>query len=130
LIVLDASAAIDWLLHTPAGLRIERRIYSRGESLHAPHLIDVEIAHVLRRLAREGAISADSAARMIDDLLHLRLMRHPHSVLLPRIWQLRGNLSSYDASYIALTERLGATLITRDSRLSSSPGHTASVEIF
>jgi predicted nucleic acid-binding protein len=130
LIVLDASAAIDWLLRTPAGLRIDRRIYSRDESLHAPHLIDVEISHVLRRLVREGEISADRAGQVIEDLLVLRLTRYPHWMLLPRIWKLRNNLSAYDAAYVALAEQLGATLISRDSKLSSAPGHTASVEIF
>ena len=130
MIVLDASAAIDWLLRTPAGLRIDRRIYSRDESLHAPHLIDVEISHVLRRLVREGEISADRAGQVIEDLLVLRLTRYPHWMLLPRIWKLRNNLSAYDAAYVALAEQLGATLISRDSKLSSAPGHTASVEIF
>jgi predicted nucleic acid-binding protein len=130
LIVLDASAAIDWLLRTPAGLRIDRRIYSRDESLHAPHLIDVEISHVLRRLVREGEISADRAGQVIEDLLVLRLTRYPHWMLLPRIWKLRNNLSAYDAAYVSLAEQLGATLISREFKLSSAPGHTASVEIF
>jgi predicted nucleic acid-binding protein len=130
LIVLDASAVVDWLLHTPAGLQIEKRIYSRNESLHAPHLIDVEVAQVLRRLAREGAISEDRAGQAIQDLLDLRLTRYPHFVLLPRIWQLRNNLSAYDAAYVALAEELNATLFTRDAGMSSTPGHSASIELF
>ena len=130
MIVLDASAAVDWLLQTPAGLRIERRIYSRNESLHAPELLDLEVAQVLRRLVREGAVSANRAGQTIQDLLDLRLTRYPHFVLLPRIWQLRHNLSAYDAAYIALAEKLGGTLLSRDTRLSSAPGHTASIELF
>lgn len=132
MIVLDASAAVDWLLHTPAGLRIERRIFSRhgSESLHAPHLIDVEVAQVLRRLAREGTVSASRVAQAIQDLLDLRLTRYPHFVLLPRIWQLRNNLSAYDAAYVALAEQLDATLITRDAGMSSAPAHSVAIELF
>ncbi len=130
MIVLDASAAVDWLLHTPAGLRIERRIYSRRDTLHAPHLIDVEVAQVLRRLARENAVSEQRASQAIQDLLDLRLTRYPHFVLLDRVWQLRNNLSAYDAAYVALAEQLDAPLLSRDSRLSSAPGHAAHIELF
>ncbi|HEY3974465.1 MAG TPA: type II toxin-antitoxin system VapC family toxin [Candidatus Sulfotelmatobacter sp.] len=130
MIVLDASAAVDWLLHTPAGLRIETRIYSQNESLHAPHLIDVEVGQVLRRLAREGTVSTNRAAQAIQDLLDLRLARYPHFVLLPRIWQLRNNFSAYDAAYVALAEELNATLVTRDAGMSSAPGRSVSIELF
>jgi predicted nucleic acid-binding protein len=129
-IVLDASAAVDWLLQSPPGLRIERRIYSRNESLHAPHLIDLEVAQVLRRLVHENTISAPRAGQAIQDLLDLRVTRYPHFVLLPRIWQLRHNLTAYDAAYVALAEELGAALISRDSRLASASGHSASIELF
>jgi predicted nucleic acid-binding protein len=128
-IVLDASAAVDWLVQTPAAQRIESRIFSRKQSLHAPELLDLEVAQVLRRLAREGALSAARAEQAIQDLLDLRLTRYPHSVLLPRIWQLRHNLSAYDAAYVVLAEKLGATLLTRDARLATAAGHTANVEV-
>ena len=130
MIVLDASAAVDWLLQTRAGLEIEKRIYSRGESLHAPHLLDVELTQVLRRLVREHMIEAKRADEAIADLLQLRVARYPHFVFLPRIWQLRHNLTAYDAIYIALAERLNATLITRDARLSNASGHAARIEVF
>ena len=130
MIVLDASAAIDWLLQTAAGQRIEQRIYSHSESLHAPHLLDLEVGQVLRRLVREGAISALRADQAIEDLLDLRIVRYPHFVLLPRIWQLRHNLSAYDAAYVALAEKLDACLITRDARLASASGHAAPIELF
>lgn len=81
MIVLDASAAIDWLLQTAAGQRIERRIYSHNESLHAPHLLDLEVGQVLRRLVREGSVSTDRADQAIEDLLDLRITRYPHFVL-------------------------------------------------
>jgi predicted nucleic acid-binding protein len=129
-IVLDASAALDWLLRTPAGQKIEVRLYSRNESLHAPHLLDLEITQVLRRLLREQKLSLVRATQILSDLMDLRMIRYPHSLLLPRIWQLRHNLSAYDAAYIALAETLGAPLITRDGRLSSASGHTATVELF
>jgi predicted nucleic acid-binding protein len=129
-IVLDASAAIDWLLQTAAGKRIEQRIYSHNESLHAPHLLDLEISQILRRLVREGSVSADRGDQAIEDLLDLRITRYPHFVLLPRIWQLRHNLSAYDAAYVVLAEKLGARLVTRDSRLASASGHAAPIELF
>jgi predicted nucleic acid-binding protein len=129
-IVLDASAAIDWFLQTPAGQRIENRIYSRNESLHAPHLLDLEVGQVLLRLVREVAVSARRADQAMQDLLDLQVTRYPHFVLLPRIWQLRHNLSAYDAAYVVLAEQLGATLITRERRLASASGHAAPTELF
>jgi predicted nucleic acid-binding protein len=129
-IVLDASAVVDWLLQTGAGLQIEKRIYSRNESLHSPHLLDLEVAQVLRRLVREGTISARRGDEALDDLVALRLARYPHFVFLPQIWQHRHNLSPYDAAYVVLAERLAAPLITRDARLSAASGHAARVELF
>ena len=130
MIVLDASAAVDWLLQTSAGQRIENRIYSRNETLHTPHLLDLEVTQVLRRLLLHGVVTAHRADEAVRDLLDLRINRYPHFVLLPRIWQLRNNFSAYDAAYIALAENLGAALVTRDGRLASASGHAASVELF
>ncbi len=130
MIVLDASAAIDWLLETAVGQQIEKRIYSRGESLHAPHLLDVEVAQVLRRLVRESAVSAPRADQAILDLLDLRITRYPHFIFLPRIWRFRHNFSAYDAAYLALAEKLGATLLTRDSCLSSPFARGVKIELF
>ncbi len=131
MIVLDASAAVDWLLQTPAGVRIEHRIYLRSETLHAPHLLDLEVVQVLRRLVREGVILLQRAEEAWNDLLDLRVTRYPHRVLLPGIWQLRDNFSAYDASYIVLAERLGAALVTRDGRLAAAASVQAAwVELF
>ena len=130
MIVLDASAAVDWLLQTSAGQSIERRIYSRNETLHAPHLLDLEVTQVLRRLALQRVLSVHRANEAVRDLLDLRITRYPHLVLLPRIWQLRHNFSAYDAAYVVLAEKLGATLLTRDARLASVTGHVALVELF
>lgn len=83
MIVLDASAVLDWHLQTPAGERIEARIYSRSESLHAPHLLDLEVAQVLRRLEREHAITPRRADEAIDDLLSLAITRYPTTCFFP-----------------------------------------------
>jgi predicted nucleic acid-binding protein len=130
MIVLDASAAVDWILRTPAGMRIEERLYSGDESLHAPHLLDLEVTQVLRRLARQGIIGGSRAEQAIRDLLDLRIHRYPHFVFLTRIWQLRNNLSAYDAAYVVLAQELKATLVTRDGRLVSASGNAAKVEVF
>jgi predicted nucleic acid-binding protein len=129
-IVIDASAAIEWLLHSAAGWSIENRIYADRESLYAPQVLDLEVAQTLRRLVRERAVSAERAEDALSDLLALRILRHPHSPLLPRIWQLRHNLSAYDAAYVALAERLDAALLTRDKRLAASSGPMARIELF
>lgn len=129
MIVLDASAAVDWLLQTSRGRDIENRIYSHNESLHAPHLLDVEVSQVLRRLVREKSVAEDRAEEAIGDLRDLRLTRYPHFLLLPRMWQLRQTLSAYDAAYVALTEALDATLVTCDARIASASGHHANVEV-
>jgi len=130
MIVLDASAAVDWLLQSPAGQRIEQRIYARNETLHTVHLLDVEFAQVMRRLVREGTLTPGRAQEAIDDLTALRVTRYAPVLLLNQIWRLRQNLSAYDAAYVALAETLKAPLITRDRRLAAAPGHKAAIEAF
>lgn len=128
MIVVDASAVLEVLLQTPAGARVSRRIFAPGVTLHAPHLLDVEVAQVLRRYARSGAISSDRGAEALADLADLPISRYPHFVLLPRIWQLRHNVTAYDAAYLALAEALDAPLLTRDRALASA-GSGARVEV-
>ncbi len=130
MIVLDASAVVDWLLQTPSGQRIEQRIYARNDSLHTVHLLDVEFTQVLRRLVREGTLARKRAEEAMEDLIAVRVTRYAPVVLLHRIWQLRQNLSAYDAAYVALAEELSASLITRDQKLAAAPGHTATIEVF
>jgi predicted nucleic acid-binding protein len=130
MIVLDTSAAVDWLLQTPTGQRIDHRIYVHSDTLHTVHLIDVEFTQVMRRLVREKTLTARRAEEAIEDLGALRITRYAPALLLRRIWQLRQNLSAYDASYVALAEELKAPLITRDRGIAAAPGHSASVEVF
>jgi predicted nucleic acid-binding protein len=130
MIVIDTSAAIDWMLQTPTGQRIAHRIFSRGETLHTVHLLDLEFLQVLRRLVRERTLTARRAEEALEDLGAVRVTRYAPSLLLRRVWQLRSNLSAYDASYVALAEELKAPLITRDRRIAAAPGHSALVEVF
>ncbi len=130
MIVIDASAMIEVLLVTPAAIRIEERIFSPAETLHAPHLLDLEVAQVLRRYCASGDMSAERAQEALSDLAILGVVRYPHDVFLPRVWELRQNVTAYDAAYVALAEELSAPLLTRDGRLASAPGHHAVVEVF
>jgi len=110
------------LLGTPAGRAAEGRLFGRRASLYAPHLMDVEVANVLRRYWTTGDLELGRAAEAIADLADLPITRHEHALLLPRIWQLRGNLTAYDATYVALADALDATLVTRDARLARGAG--------
>lgn len=129
MIVLDASVVVELLLRTADASRIEARVFGMGEALHAPHLMDVETSHVLRRYALAGDLTPSRAAAALEVLAVMPLVRHAHTAMLPRIWALRENLTSYDAAYVALAEGLDATLLTRDARLARTKGHRARVEL-
>ncbi|MCK6451044.1 MAG: type II toxin-antitoxin system VapC family toxin [Alphaproteobacteria bacterium] len=125
---MDASAVLEVLLRTPAASAIEKRLFTPQQTLHAPHLLDVEVAQVLRRYAMTGQAEADRCRAALDDLADFPLRRYPHDFLMARIWNLRANLTAYDAAYVALAETLDATLLTRDRRLATTPGHLARIE--
>ena len=129
MIVVDASAIVETLLRTPAAAALEHRLFDRGDTLHAPHLLYIEVAHALRRLAARQELDDDRGRMALADLMALRLNRYPHDPLLLRVWQLKNNLSSYDAVYIALAESLDAPLVTRDRRLAGAAGHFARIEL-
>ena len=128
MIVVDASALLEFLLQTPIGARIEARLSGEDE-LHAPHLVDVEVCQGLRRLVRTGEVSAGRAREAIEDLTDLDLHRHFHLDLLDRAWALRNNLSAYDAVYVALAEAIDAPIVTCDGPLARTPGHRARFEV-
>ncbi len=122
MIVLDASALVELILNTPTGQLIAARIADPAEGVHAPHLADVEVAQALRRYVRDRTINADAATVALDDFRALDLQRHAHEPLLDRVWELRQNLTAYDAVYVALAEVLDAPLLTCDGPLSRAPG--------
>lgn len=129
MIVVDASAVLETLLRTPAARAVERRLFDPSETLHAPYLLDVEVAQVVRRYAANGEIDDGRGRAALADLADFPLHRYPHDFLLPRVWDLRNNLTAYDAVYVALAEALDATLLTRDKRLAGAPGHQARIEL-
>ena len=132
MLVVDASAVTELLLGRSAGDAVAEELRNHEFDLHAPHLLDVEVVSALRRLVAAGHVTAERAAEAIDDLLALPLDRHVHHVLVPRIWELRENLSAYDATYVALAEAVadeGAPLITADARLARAAGALSRVRV-
>jgi predicted nucleic acid-binding protein len=127
-IVLDASALLEFLLQTPLGTRVEARLFRDDDEFHSPHLVDVEVTQGLRRLVRAGEVSPERAAEAIADLADLDLHRHPHIDLLTRAWKLRENVTAYDAMYVALAEALDAPIVTCDAPLARAPRHRARIE--
>jgi predicted nucleic acid-binding protein len=131
LIVIDASAEVAILLNIGQGVEgIRSRIARPGETLHIPHLFEIEVLHALRSLTLRGTVSSERARLALDRLRNTRFVRYPHTALTERIWELRGNLTAYDAAYIALAEALDAPLVTTDARLARASGIRAAVEVF
>ena len=118
---------VEVLLRTAIGMDALERLMAEPDGMHVPHLLDVEVAHVLRRLVLTGELSTPDAEFAVEALAQLRLDRHAHILLLPRVWELRNSLSAYDAVYVALAEALNTPLITCDAKLSRSHGHRANI---
>ena len=129
MIVLDASVVLEVLLRTPAARKIEGRIFAKKQTLHAPHLLDLEVAQVLRRYSAAGELGGERGRLALEDLADFPIDRYPHDLFLPRIWELRNTVTAYDASYIALAEALSAPLFTRDRRLAAALGPPAIIEL-
>jgi predicted nucleic acid-binding protein len=119
---------LEVLLRTPSAAFVEARLFGE-RTLHAPHLLDLEVAQVLRRYERAGELTVARGRQALNDLAAFRIERYPHHLFLSRIWSLRANATAYDACYLALAEALDAPLLTSDRRLASVPGHAASVEV-
>ena len=129
MIVVDASALLELLLGTERAEAVAARTLTPGERLHAPHLLDVEVAQSLRRLVQLRQLSPARAEQALDDFADLPVERHAHGALLQRMWQLRESASAYDAAYLALAEALDVPLLTCDGKLARSHGHDAKVEL-
>ncbi len=121
MIVLDASAAVDLVLDTtPHSTEVAAHLLEHAGEVHAPHLLDAEVGHALRRFMLRDAIVPARAERAVEFLQDLGIIRYSHVGLLPRALNLRRNLTVYDALYVALAELLEAPLMTRDARLARS----------
>jgi predicted nucleic acid-binding protein len=129
MIVLDASTVLELVLRTARGQNLLPRIMDPAESLAAPHLIDLEVAQVLRRYVLDNQLEPDRAAAALEDFLDLPIQRYPHAPFVRRIWEMRNNITAYDAAYVSLAEALQAPLITMDRRLAQAPGHSAEIEL-
>ena len=127
MLVVDTSAVLHALVARVPAAGLVERLEEDGD-LHAPHLIDTEMLHALRRLVLTGAISEDRASDARADFADLSITRYPHEPFNELVWALRGNLTAYDATFVALAEALGAPLVTCDRKLADAPGHAARVE--
>lgn len=116
MIVLDSSAVVEWILGLPSADAVADRIVS-ADSLHAPALLDIEVAHVLRRYNAAGELADEAGERALTALADLDVARYTHELLLPLIWRLRHNLTAYDAAFVALAKVLDAPLVTLDARI-------------
>lgn len=131
MIVLDASAAVAMLLNLGASAAsIQERMNRVDEETHVPHVFELEVLSVLRRHTLSGILSEKRSAEAIEDLTSMRINRYPHTALLSRIWELKDNVTTYDAAYIALAETLEAPLVTRDAKLARAPGIRAAIEVY
>ena len=116
-LVLDASIVVELVLGSALGLRARARINVEPSDLHAPHLMPLEAVSALRTLAHLGKVEPQRAEQAVADIQNLRIEAWPSDGHLQRIWQLRSQLTAYDAAYVVLAERLDAVLVTADQRL-------------
>jgi predicted nucleic acid-binding protein len=126
--VVDASVLVEFLAGGEHGEVAERAV-GRERWVWAPALIDAEVGNALRRQVRMKEISVRQAGAALEDFLDMRLQRVPHRSLIERAWQLRDNVSFYDALYVALAEALGKPLLTLDARLARAPGVKTEIEL-
>ncbi|ASO19670.1 putative nucleic acid-binding protein [Actinoalloteichus hoggarensis] len=126
--VVDSSAILELFTAAQPSRGLRTRFLASGNA--APALLDAEVAHVLRRMARRGELSEQDAHDTLMDIRDSPISRSPHQPLVPRVWELRGSVTAYDAMYIALAEALDVPLLTCDAKLAGSNGHNAKIELF
>lgn len=130
MIVLDASAALEMLLQTRAAGPISDRVFDPRETVHAPELLQVEVVQVLSRYWLGGELDDLRGRQALADLRDLPVELYPHHPLLTRVWDLRGNVTAYDAAYLALAEALDAPVVTCDARLARSAPPGIEIQLF
>ena len=128
MIVADASAVVEAIFRTPLGDICRERILG-GDTICAPHLIDVEVVSVIRRFTLGGKVLESRANEALLDLYEFPVIRYPHLPFLQRAWEMRNVLTTYDAVYVALAEALDAPLVTCDIGISRAGGHSARIEL-
>jgi predicted nucleic acid-binding protein len=132
MLVADAGAVFELLLELPAAEAVARHIRNHDHDLAAPHILDLEVMHGLRRAVSSGRTTSGRADVAAADLLDLTLERYPHELLLPRIWHLRNNFTPYDAAYLSLAEYLadeGVPLLTTDAGFARAARKHGNVEV-
>lgn len=129
MIVVDASVVANALADDGDDGDLARRRLIAAREFAAPDLVDVETVSVLRRRWLAGDLTARRFSAAVDDLGDLALLRMPTLPLMRRAYELRANVTAYNATYVALAEHLGRTLLTADSRLSRAPGITCPIEV-
>lgn len=127
-VVIDSSALVEILVEQQTGSRLRGRVLT--SELHAPELLAIESIQVLRRMVHHGRLDEPAGRRAVRDVVTAPIALMPHRPLLSRVWELRESVSAYDATYVALAERLGVPLVTCDARLAHSHGHDANVELY
>jgi predicted nucleic acid-binding protein len=127
--VLDASVLVEYLASGEHAEAARERILAEPHAIWAPHLIDAEVGHALRRAVRLGKLDGEAATEALWHLAELPLRRVSHEVLIRYAWALRENVSFYDALYVALAELLDQRLITFDARLARASGIQAEIEV-
>ena len=130
MLVIDASAVMELLMATPNGHAIEDQVFGSGEPLAAPHLIDVEVLHVIRRFHHSSLLTIERSEQALEDFSDLPITRYGHELLRFGMWRMRNNLTAYDATYVSLAELLDAPIVTCDVKLARSSGHNVSFELF
>lgn len=128
MIVVDASALVELLLNQERAARVAARVLT-GDPIYAPQFLSIEVLSALRRLVLKGELTAERARLFREHYAGLPLVYYPHEHFLERIWELRHNVTAYDAAYISLAEALPATLVSCDSKLAGAAGHRANIEL-